>query len=53
MNSRQIYDMIMKHDPEWIREFIRLVKLCREAAPEHRMIVLDMLRNGGRSHDAQ
>ena len=47
MTAKQIYDVIMRHEPEWIRAFNELVKLYKEAAPDHRMIALDMIRKGG------
>lgn len=53
MNTKQIYDEIMSHGPEWIRKYLRLVKLYKEATPENKLKALDMLRNGGRSHDTQ
>ena len=53
MTAKQIYDVIMRHEPEWIRAFNELVKLYKEAAPDHRMIALDMIRKGGRNREAQ
>ena len=44
MKAKQIYDELKKHDPEWLRKFLELAKLYREATPEQQMKVIDMLR---------
>lgn len=44
MTVKQIYEELKQHDPEWIRQFIELVKLFKEAAPEHRKNVIEMLK---------
>lgn len=46
MTAKQIYDEMMKQGPEWVREFLRLAKLYKEATPENKVKDLYMLRNG-------
>lgn len=51
MTAKQIYDEMMSYGPEWVREFLELVKLYEESTPENKLKVLDMLRNGGKRHE--
>ena len=53
MTAKQIYDEMMSYGPEWVREFLELVKLYKEATPENKAKALVILKSGGRSHDAQ
>ena len=44
MKAKQFYNKLKKYDPEWIRAFVELAKLYKEASPEHRSMALDVLR---------
>ena len=44
MTVKQIYDELMSHSPEWRRAFFELVKVFKEAKPEHREMILKMLK---------
>lgn len=56
MTVKQIYDELMSHDAEWRRAFFELVKVFKEAKPEHQTMILNALKEmneqrGGGSHD--
>ena len=53
MTAKQIYDVFVRQEPEWIRAFSELAKLYKEATPDQRMIVLDMIRKRGRNRETQ
>ena len=44
IKEKQMYEAIRDHDPEWIMTFAELIRLYEEATPEHKKIVLEMLR---------
>ncbi len=44
MTAKQIYDEMMKHGPEWVREYLILMELYKEATPENKLKALRMLR---------
>lgn len=44
MTVKQIYEELKQYDPEWIRQFRELLRLYAEAAPEHREMALELLR---------
>ena len=45
MTAKQIYDEMMSYGQEWIREYLKLVELYKEATPENKAKALDVLRN--------
>lgn len=44
MTTKQIYEELKRRDNEWIRSFIELLRQYEEATPEHKEMVLEMLR---------
>ena len=44
MTTKQIYEELKRRDNEWIRAFIELLRQYEEATPEHKEMVLEMLR---------
>ena len=58
MTVKQIYDELMSHSPEWRRAFFELVKVFKEAKPEHQLMILNTLKEmntqrGDGSHDVR
>ena len=45
MDAKQICEELKQHSPEWIRSFTELAKQYETATPEHREMVLKMLRD--------
>ena len=44
LSDEQIYEELKRRDNEWIRSFIELLRQYEEATPEHKEMVLEMLR---------
>lgn len=44
MTEKQSYEVLKQHGSEWIRSFTELAKLFEEAKPEHKNMVIDMLK---------
>lgn len=47
MTEKQIYEVLKQHGSEWIRSFMELARLYKEATAEQREAVLALLKSNG------
>ena len=44
MTQEEIYKRLKQHDEEWLRAFVELDRLYKDARPELKETVMDMLK---------